>query len=81
MKILKKSHNAEKTGREDPLGFFNIHSVAKLKKMKGDPLVEKFFRKKVAQRRKKTRPIMLRGKKQKPFWFSSLCQQVQFKIL
>ena len=25
----KKSHNAEKTGRRDPLGFFNIHSVAK----------------------------------------------------
>ena len=28
----KKSHNAEKTEREDPLGFFNIHSVAKLQK-------------------------------------------------
>ena len=25
----KKSHNAEKTERGDPLGFFNIHSVAK----------------------------------------------------
>ena len=31
-KIEKKSHNAEKTEREDPLGFFNIHSVAKLQK-------------------------------------------------
>ena len=29
----KKSHNAEKkTEREDPLGYFNIHSVAKLQK-------------------------------------------------
>ena len=26
----KKSHNAGKTERGDPLGFFNIHSVAKL---------------------------------------------------
>ena len=30
------------TEREGPLGFFNIHFVAKLeKKLKGDPLVEK----------------------------------------
>ena len=29
----------EKTEREDPLRFFNIHSVAKLQKI--DPLVEK----------------------------------------
>ena len=28
----KKSHNAEKTERVDPLGFFNINSVAKLQK-------------------------------------------------
>ena len=39
----KKSHNAEKTEREDPLGFFNIHSVAKLQQLKGDPFVGKFF--------------------------------------
>ena len=31
-KFEKKSLNAEKTEREDPLGFFNIHSVAKLQK-------------------------------------------------
>ena len=32
-KILeKKSHNAEKTERGDPLGFFNIYSVAKQQK-------------------------------------------------
>ena len=39
--FLKKSHNTEKkTEREDPLGFFNIHSVAKLQKIEGGPLVE-----------------------------------------
>ena len=32
----KKSHNAEKTEREDPLGFFNIHSFAKLQKTEGE---------------------------------------------
>ena len=31
-KIFKKSHNVEKIESEDPLGFFNIHSVAKLQK-------------------------------------------------
>ena len=31
-KIEKKSHNAEKTEREDPFGFFNIHFVAKREK-------------------------------------------------
>ena len=39
-------HTADKTEREDPLGFFNIHSVAKLpKKLKGDPLVGIFLKK------------------------------------
>ena len=33
--LEKKCHNAEKTEREDPLGFFNIHSVAKLQKIEG----------------------------------------------
>ena len=31
----KKSHNAEKTENGDPLGFFNIHSVAKHQKIEG----------------------------------------------
>ena len=40
----KKLHNAEKTERENPLGFFNIHSVAKLQKIEGkDPFVGKNF--------------------------------------
>ena len=49
----KKSHNAEKTGKEDPLGVFNIHFVAKQQKMKGGPFGENFFSgKKVSQSRK-----------------------------
>ena len=37
----------KKTERGDPLGFFNIHSVAKhQKKMQGDPLGKIFFSKK-----------------------------------
>ena len=37
----------KKTERGDPLGFFNIHSVAKhQKKMQGGPFGEKFFSKK-----------------------------------
>ena len=44
----------KKTERGDPLGFFNIHSVAKQqKKLKGGPFEEKNFRKKVSQCRKK----------------------------
>ena len=31
-KFEKKSHNAEKTEKGDPLGFFNIRSVGKLQK-------------------------------------------------
>ena len=47
-KKLKMSHNAEKTETEDPLGFFNIHSVEKTqKKLKGKKM------KKVAQCRKR----------------------------
>ena len=41
----KKSHNAEKIERGDPLRLFNIHSVAEHQKMKGD-LLGNFFRKK-----------------------------------
>ena len=37
----------KKTEREDPLGFFNIHSVGKLQKNEGGPFVVKkvFFEK------------------------------------
>ena len=81
----KKSHNAEKTEREDPLGFFNIHFVAKLQKIEGGPFRGNFFLKKVAQCRKNlkggpfglVRYCMLRGK---PFWSSSLDQQIHFGV-
>ena len=76
-----------KTERGDPLGFFNIHSVAKQqKKMKGT-LWGKIFRKKVSQSRKKIEkgdPSVSPGmvcyaeKQEKPFWFSSLGQIIQF---
>ena len=42
-KFPKKLYNAEKTERGDPLGFFNIHSVAKHQKIEGGPFGEKFF--------------------------------------
>ena len=69
-----------KTERGDPLGFFNIHSVAKHQKMQGGPFEEKKFRRKnseknVSQCRKKmkggvfglARYGMLRGKTGKTF--------------
>ena len=43
----------KKTERGDPLGFFNIHSVAKHQKNAGGAFGEIFFRKKVSQCRKK----------------------------
>ena len=52
-KILEKSQ-CRKTEKGDPLGFFNIHSVAKQEK------------------------ICYAEKQEKPFWFSSLRQMVQF---
>ena len=79
--MLKKTEKGE-----DPLGFSNIHSVAKHnKKLKGGPFGEK-IRKKVSQCRKKNwkgdplvSPGMVcyAGKQEKPFWFSSLDQIVQ----
>ena len=59
-----------------------------IKKLKGDPLGKIFFRKKVSQCRKKTERgldplvspgmVCYAGKQEKPFWFSSLDQIVQF---
>ena len=53
--------------------------------MKGGPFGEKVFRKKVSQCRKKLKggPFSLpvwyvTRKKEKPFWFSSLGQMIQF---
>ena len=57
------SHIAEKCKRRDPLGFSNIYSVAKYQKTrKGDSFETlKNFRKRVAQCRKKSNPLVSSG--------------------
>ena len=84
----KKSHNAKKTEREDPLGVFNIHFVAKHQKIEGGTLWGKFFsgKKSLTMPKKSERGdplvspgmVCYAGKQEKPFWFSSLGQMVQF---
>ena len=116
----EKSLSAEKTERGDPLGFSNIHSVAKQQKIEGGPFGGKNFPEKkshsakkiwkgalwdfptsiLSQNQKNRRgpfgeknfpekigmgdplvsPVMVcyAGKQEKPFWFSSLDQIVQF---
>ena len=81
----KKSHNAEKkTERENPLGFFNIHSVAKLQQIEGGPFGGNKIEKSCTESKKSkggpfglVRHCMLPGK---AFCFSSLDQQVQFGV-
>ena len=60
----------------NPLGFFKIYYVAKLQNIEGGPFGEKLRGGPFSL----ARYCMLRGKKEKPFWFSSLGQRVQFKI-
>ena len=82
----KKISVPKKTERGDPLGFSNIHSVAKQQKNEGRTLWVKFFLEKVSQCRKKIERgdplvspmVCYAGKQEKPFWFSSLDQIVQF---
>ena len=52
-KFEKKSHNAEKTERGDPLGFFNIRSVGKFQKIEGGTLWGIFLKKKSHRAEKK----------------------------
>ena len=72
--------------------FLNIHSVAKRLKMKGglkNELFMDFFAEKSRNAEQKlkgghfslARYCMLRGKKEKLFWFSSLGQMVQFDTI
>ena len=78
----------KKTERGDPLGFFNIHSVAKHQKNAGGTLWGKnFFSKKEsrsAEKNERGEPLVSPGmvcyaeKQEKPFWFSSVDQIVQF---
>ena len=86
----KKVSQCRKTQRgrfqQKPFGVFNINSVAKHQKNEGGPFGEFFFRKKVSQCRKIERGdplvspgmVCYAGKQEKPFWFSSLDQIVQF---
>ena len=73
-----------KTERGDPLGFSNIHSVAKQQNVQGGPFGEKNFPEKKsrsAEKKGKWGPFgMVRyaEKQEKPFWFSSLGQMVPF---
>ena len=67
-----------------PLGFFNIHSVVKHQKIEWGPF-ENFFRKvSVPKKLKGGDPLVYPGmaccavKEEKPFWFSSLGQMIQF---
>ena len=72
----------------DPLGVFSIHFVAKHQKIEGGTLWgQLFFRKKSLTMPKKTERgdplvspgmVCYAGKQEKPFWFSSLGQIVQF---
>ena len=81
----------KKTERGDPLGFFNIHSVAKHQKNAGGTLWGKFFfRKKslsVPKKNERGESLVSPGmvcyaeKQQKPFWFSSLDQIVHFDAI
>ena len=72
----------KKTERVDPLGVFNIHFVAKHRKIEGGTLWGNFFPGKSLTMPKKllVSPGMAcyAGKQEKPFWFSSLGQMVQF---
>ena len=81
----------KKTERGDPLGFFNIHSVAKHQKNAGGPFGKNFFfRKKslaVPKKNERGESLVSPGmvcyaeKQKKPFWFSSLDQTVHFDAI
>ena len=53
----KKSHNAEKTERGDPLDFSTSVLSENSKKIEGGTLWGNFFRKKVSQRRKYSKAV------------------------
>ena len=86
----KKSHNTEKTERRNPLRFSNIHSDAKQQKIEGGTIWGNFFSKKslaVPKKNERGDPLVSPGmvcyaeKQEKPFWFSSLGQIVQFGVI
>ena len=69
----------KKTERGDPLGFFNIHSVAKHQKNAGGPFGEKFFSKKKSRSAEKmkggslwSRPVWYVTRKNRKILFGSV---------
>ena len=84
----------KKTERRNPLGFSNIHSVAKHQKNAGGPLRKKNFEKKSEKKCLAVPKKIERGdflvspgmicyaeKQVKPFWSSSLGQMVLFDTI
>ena len=84
----------KKTERRNPLGFSNIHSVAKHQKNAGGPFEEKKFQKKSEKKCLAVPKKIERGdslvspgmicyaeKQVKPFWSSSLGQMVLFDTI
>ena len=77
----------KKTERGDPLGFSTSILSQNRKKIEGGPFMEKIFREKKSrsvEKNWKRDPLVspgmvcYAGKQEKPFWFSSLDQIVQF---
>ena len=86
-KFSKKVSQCGKTERWDPLGGFSTSILSQnRKKIEGGPFGEKNSEKKApsAETNWKGDPLVSPGivcyaeKQEKPFWFSSLCQMVQF---
>ena len=73
---------ANKTGREKPLGFSNIHSDAKQQKKRRGTFLGKKSRS--AEKKRKGDTLVSPGmawyaeKQEEPFWFNSLGEIVQF---
>ena len=86
-----KVSKCRKTERGDPLGFSNIHSVAKHQKNAGGPFGEKISEKKCLAVPKTIERgdslvvspgmVCYAEKQVKPFWSSSLGQMVQFDTI
>ena len=77
----------KKTERGDPLGFFNIHSVAKHQKNAGGLLGNFFSKSRSAEKIERGESLVSPGmvcyaeKQEKPFCFSSLDQIVHFDAI
>ena len=67
----EKSHHAEKTERRNPLGFSNIHSVAKHQKNAGGPFEEKKSEKKFRKKMSRSAEKKLKGGTlwSRPVWY------------